>query len=494
LGRKPKNPIVKCGKEGCGQPSYLRKVPTRNTRDANDKYRLYEYWYHIDPKEGQPKKHYKGPADPLRQEIVYYQRRHRAGKSEKMRLDSRRFKNPISKERLRKKPKNINEHAGLLIDSWLRVFYDFQWYHHKLGVLIYEHPPSEPMEFKKLQQEEKLKYRYIWEQGAEEKALKYLYKWKEESNRVLNKITYGINHYYQTYLSLSDPNIDKEEKIEKLRQAVSILELVTLLGELKFGLYNSILKPVTDDRAVGSFLDMCKIGRDRFEDTIGGASKHNAALTGYYIMRLGKIQEGDEYPKSVDIIPVARKLSTKHIEDKVRLEVNPNSYIDFKYACKKCGIDIDTKKINPKDVDNDTLSKMDAMSNEIRNQRQEQLDYVALETYKQTINMLESNPLSQWVEILYNNPITEIRTSPKDFYVEQIKNIYKKTPTQQEINNLKVKEVTLEIMDMKERNIDHYPIHKYVYSMKNRIVGRGLRLSRILSDKAVLSGGGNWFT
>ena len=487
MGRKPSQTPVKCGI--CGKLSYLRaRHQSRNPQIKNDRYREYSRWEHIDRK-STPKSHYKGPAEPLLYELALNQRRRRARKSEKERLRSRRFNNPVSKEILRRKPENLNEYAGLLIDSWLKVFYDFQRYNHKLGVLIHEYSPSEPMEFKKLQQEGKLKYRYIWEPGAEEKALKYLHKWIEESNRVLNKITYGINHYYQTLLSLPDPNIDEEEKAEKLHKALLILELVTLLGKLKFGLYNSILKPVTDDRSIGSFLDMSKIGRDRFEDTIGGASKHNAALTGYYIMRLGKIQEGDEYPKSVEIIPVARKLSTKHIEDKVRLEVNPSSYIHFKYACEKCGLDIDTKKINPKDVDNDMLSKIDAISNKIRSQRQEQLDQVALETYKQAINMLENNPLSQYIEIIYNNPITEIRRSPQDFYVEQLKNIYKKTPTQQEIDNLTVEQVKPEIMNMKEKNIDNYPTHKYVYSMKNSIVGRGLRLSSILSDK-VYSGGG----
>ena len=145
-------------------------------------------------------------------------------------------------------------------------------------------------------------------------------------------------------------------------------ELVTLLGELKFGLWNSILKPVTDDRSVGSFLDMCRIGRDRCEQSTGYATSHNAPLTGYYIMRLGKRHEGQEYPTSVDIVPVTKKLTTKHIETKARLEIN--SYINFKYTCEKCGFNVDTEKINSHGIDNDTLSKIDAMSNEIRNQMQ----------------------------------------------------------------------------------------------------------------------------
>ena len=107
--------------------------------------------------------------------------------------------------------------------------------------------------------------------------------------------------------------------------------------------------------------------------------------------------------------------------------------------------------------------------------------------------MLENNPLSQYLEIIYNNPITEIRRSPEDFYIEKIKEMYRKTPTQQQIDKLEIVEVQPEIMNMTNKQIDDFPIHKYVYSMKNSIAGRGLRLSRILSDKAVLSGGGNWF-
>jgi predicted Zn-ribbon and HTH transcriptional regulator len=498
MSRKQKRQVCKCEKllengSICGEPSYLRQVPTRNTQSGKNDYRLYWYWVHKN-KQVKPKKHYKGPVDPLRAQTTDLLRRKRERKSEADRIRKRRF-NYSSTPKYEYEQKDPKELKDIILPIFYNIEKEFKEVsknHKKLARLLQMFPISEPQYVKKLQAENKLPYLYKWEPGVEEKAMKYLNKAKEmyDSFKRVSEITF---HEYSNAMFDYDHNnkVSAKEKsqifLDKLKTFLTRCMIIE--GTLK--LWNEILLYVTDERPGESLLGWLKIAEDKL---VSGSTKGAALLTGEYIMRLGK-QPVDKKgniiknacPRTVEIVPIKREFTSKQIESKIQdisdtLGIKDEFDLNYKIRCEGCGFEVDTEKINPKEIDNDTLIKIDMIDNQIRQKIRDQMDEKLLNFIRLRINNLEQDPLSQFVEIVFNNTITEIRKSAKQFYKEQIKGLYNKDVTEAEIANLK--EIEVEPQTLDREKVDAMDLHKVVYCIKYGRADRRDRKSPYFSEQA----------
>jgi hypothetical protein len=286
-----------------------------------------------------------------------------------------------------------------------------------------------------------------------------------------------------------DNKHNSKEKSDIFLDKVKTFSIRTAYIEVILKYWNEILRCVTDERSGESLMGWLKIAEDKLIHGINAAAARNPILTGEYIMRLGKqpvdkkgniIQ--DRYPKTVEIVPIKREFTPKQVEDKTRFDIANTVDMNYKYKCERCGFGFDTEKINPKDIDRETLVKIDKISNEIRHKIRNQMDNKLLNYVRVRINNLKENPLSQFVEIVFNNVITEIRKSPQQFYKEQIKKLYRKDVTEHEIANLKAIEVAPENMDIEK--IDERDLHKITYSMKQGRAARRHHKSPYFSEQA----------
>jgi len=463
----------------CGEASYLRQKPARNAQSANDRYRYYWYWVHIDPKPGQKKSHYKGPVN-----VIYYKGKR---KNRQDLLLRRRYNNPIPK-RQQKDPKEFNEIIVSIFHNLGRREAEVKKNLLKFSRLLQIFPLSKPanIDIKKLQLEKKLPpYEYKWEPGVKENADRYLKNHIEiqEKHKRLIDITY---HEYKN--ALFDYNHDKklseEEKgkifLDKLK--TFLLRCEVIRGY--FNVWNDILSFVTDERSGESFLGWLKIIEYNLD---GGNSSRNYVLTGEYVMRLVKNYNGDKYPL-VEIVPVKREFTPRQIEDKIHDIANKyglnysrdGEFENLRYECKQGVVLFDSQKINYDGLDLESKIKIDKMTNQMRNELREEMDKKLLYQIRLLIESLEQNPLSQFVEIAFNNVLTEIRKSPKEFYKEQIRELYNKDVTEEEITGLRIREVAPEIMDREK--VSRSYLHKQTYSMKQGRAARRNKLHPRLSE------------
>lgn len=219
-------------------------------------------------------------------------------------------------------------------------------------------------------------------------------------------------------------------------------------------------------------------------------------VTGGYFMKLGNKtlnkkanHVNNQYPKLVEIVPIKREFTLRQIEDKTQeiagiIGINYESEfeLNYKIECERCGFSIDTNKMNLKEIDNETLIKMDKIDNEIRNKIRDQMDKKLLHFIRLWINNLKQDPLSQHVEIVFNNIITELRKSPQRFYKEQIKKLYNKDVAESEIEKLEVVEVPAE--NINNEKVEQMELHKITYSMKQGRATRRHNKSPHLSEQA----------
>ena len=224
----------------------------------------------------------------------------------------------------------------------------------------------------------------------------------------------------------------------------------------------TILRNITDEKYTGTKSGWMKIAVDKFlEAGNHGSGEVNAVLTGLYIMKLGKFDIKDDDGKVIKTIdcvirtPVERETTREQVGDKCVFEIDSEEFV----KCPQCGLDFNKPQI-----------------------ADEERDLIAGDIFVEAQQILLKDGLSNFIDYVAKNVITEEIKSPEQFFKEQMKKKYNKEVTDEELKNLKVIENTPE--KIKAVDIDPESINRIDHSILNNGARRKHEKAEEFSKKA----------
>lgn len=223
-----------------------------------------------------------------------------------------------------------------------------------------------------------------------------------------------------------------------------------------------ILRNITDEKYTKTKSGWMKEAADKFlRYGNHGSGEVNAVLTGIYIMKLGKHEIKDEdgnVIKTIDCVirtPVEREDTREQVGDKCVFEIDSQQFI----TCPNCTFEFNKPAIND-----------------------EERDLIAGDMFEEQKEILLKDGLSNFIDHVATNVITEEIKTPEQFFKEAMKKKYNIEVTDEELKKLIVIENTPE--KIKAINIDPESINRIDHSILHNGARRKLNKAEDFSRVA----------
>ena len=226
----------------------------------------------------------------------------------------------------------------------------------------------------------------------------------------------------------------------------------------------TILRNITDEKYSNTNRQWMQNAEDKFLNFGNhGSGEVNAVLTNKVVFKLDSREVKDEEGNIIKTVPVIVKTWVKR--ETTREEEGDKTIFQLQefegqvhVECPECKLKFN-KPIVP----------------------DEQMDLIAGDLFHQAKTILLRDGLSNAIDILANNVVTEYVKDPIEWMKEEYQHKYKREPTEQELKDVEIREDQQKIKDV---DIDPNDVGEKRHSMLGNIATRRLEKSQHFSDQA----------